>query len=206
MINNAAQLLPSCQVFETKSQSAFSKKQIYNFGLLFVFLERVLLCDRTENQTLALFKKRNELKTLWVSQNHVAQWMNQLKLEWFYFGIQHVFLSPHEEKHAVWYHSDAKRNNSFSISRLTRQKKVMSPKVIQPYFSVLQVIYGDVNGLNTNIKLYISALTERSLNGWSSRPRGSFALLSRAWVWGMLVNVQRKTLEGIKKQDNFQRV
>lgn len=38
-------------------------------------------------------------------------------------------------------------------------------------------------------------VTERSLKGWSSRPRGILALLSRDWVWGMLVSVLRKTLE-----------
>lgn len=43
--------------------------------------------------------------------------------------------------------------------------------------------------------LRIRLFTERSLKGWSSKPSGIFALLSRDWVWGMLVSVERKTLE-----------
>lgn len=38
-------------------------------------------------------------------------------------------------------------------------------------------------------------LTCRSLKGCSRRPRGSLALFSRAWVWGMLLSVHLKVLE-----------
>lgn len=37
-------------------------------------------------------------------------------------------------------------------------------------------------------------LTCKSLKGWSRRPRGSLALLSNAWVWGMLVRVHLNVL------------
>ena len=36
--------------------------------------------------------------------------------------------------------------------------------------------------------------TCKSLKGWSRRPRGSLALLSSAWVWGMLVRVHLNVL------------
>lgn len=61
-------------------------------------------------------------------------------------------------------------------------------KHIQPENLVFSLSFSDINVLD-------QSLTDRSLKGWSSRPSGILALLSRDWVWGMLVSVQRKTLE-----------
>lgn len=38
--------------------------------------------------------------------------------------------------------------------------------------------------------------TDKSLKGWSRSPKGSLALFNKAWVWGMLVRVQRNNLHG----------
>lgn len=46
--------------------------------------------------------------------------------------------------------------------------------------------------------------TDRSLKGWSRSPKGSLALFSKAWVWGMLVKVHRNNLhEGQRVKVNI---
>ncbi len=49
----------------------------------------------------------------------------------------------------------------------------------------------------------IFAPTVKSLKGCSSNPRGRRALFNSAWVWGMLVRVQRKVLEEKEKKEKL---
>lgn len=48
--------------------------------------------------------------------------------------------------------------------------------------------------------------TCRSLKGCRRRPRGSLALLSRAWVWGMLVSVHLKVLISTETRETHAQV
>ena len=43
--------------------------------------------------------------------------------------------------------------------------------------------------------IYENALTDKSLNGWISIPKGSLALFNKLEVWGIAVNVHLNTLK-----------